>query len=110
MKDSLSLGRHLLWLFSYFVLISSSTITLLNQYQKTCDNQYVLDKCNLIKHISVYMLEEYYYPWNWKKNSISDIDYLWEYIEVKEYLEKRWYNRYELSNFSKEKENPLQRY
>lgn len=29
--------------------LKESTITLLNQYQKTCDNQYVLDKCKSIR-------------------------------------------------------------
>ncbi len=65
------------------------------------DIEYLLDRYYFIKHISVYMLEDYYYPWNWKENSISEDDYLWEYIEVKKYLEKKWFNRYEVSNFAK---------
>jgi len=65
------------------------------------DIEYILDKYDFITHISVYMLEDYYYPWNWEENSITEDDYLWEYIEVKKYLEKKWFNRYEVSNFSK---------
>jgi oxygen-independent coproporphyrinogen-3 oxidase len=62
---------------------------------------YLLNNYDFIKHISVYMLEDHYYPWNWKKISINEDDYLWEYIEVKKILWEKWFNRYEISNFSK---------
>jgi oxygen-independent coproporphyrinogen III oxidase len=77
--------------------------------------EYILDNYDFIKHISVYMLEEYYdvpedkdskfenitYPDNWNKIWIKDEDYLWEYIEVKEFLSSRWFSSYEISNFAK---------
>lgn len=64
------------------------------------DLEYILDNYDFIKHISVYMLEEYYYPWNWEDISIKEEDYLWEYEEVVNFLEERWFNRYEVSNFA----------
>jgi oxygen-independent coproporphyrinogen III oxidase len=64
------------------------------------DMEYILNNYNFIKHISVYMLEEYYYPWKWKNISISFDEYLVEYINIKEYLKIRWFNRYEISNFA----------
>lgn len=79
------------------------------------DIEYILNKYNFLKHISVYMLEEYYspdkiietkfdkitYPQDWSKMWISEDEYLWEYIKVNNFLEKRWFNRYEISNFAK---------
>jgi len=41
------------------------------------------------------------YPWSWEENSIEKEDYLWEYIEVKDFLQSKWFNRYEISNFAK---------
>jgi len=64
------------------------------------DIEYILDNYLFVKHISVYMLEDHYYPWNWKEVSISEDDFLWEYIEIKNFLEKKWFNRYEISNFA----------
>lgn len=79
------------------------------------DLEFILEKYDFIKHISVYMLEEYYevpdeieskfenivYPNSWKKNSISEEDFLIEYLEIKNFLEKKWFKRYEISNFAK---------
>jgi len=65
------------------------------------DIDYILNRYDFIKHISIYMLEEHYYPWNWTNISINDEDYLWEYIEVKELLNIKWFNMYEISNFAK---------
>lgn len=65
------------------------------------DIEFILNNYDFVKHISVYVLEEYYYPWKWKNISIKDIEYLWEYIEVKNFLEEKWFNRYEISNFAK---------
>lgn len=76
---------------------------------------YVLNNYKFIKHISVYMLEDFYdvniydnakfekiiYPNNWKDIWIKEESYLKEYLEIKNYLESLWFNRYELSNFSK---------
>lgn len=84
--------------------------------------KYFVEKYDFIKHISVYMLEDYYdapsltpplvsgdtggfekitYPNNWKNLWINEENYLKEYLEIKNYLENRWFFRYELSNFAK---------
>jgi len=77
--------------------------------------KYILEKYNFVKHISVYMLEEYYsadkiietkfdnitYPKNWNKLWISQEEYLKEYIWIKNYLIEKWFNNYEISNFGK---------
>lgn len=85
------------------------------------DIEYILDNYSFIKHVSVYMLEEYYEQWwidneEWKTDSkfqnvvypndwislwIEEDYYLWEYVEIKEFLKNRWFNSYEISNFSK---------
>jgi len=79
------------------------------------DIEFILNKYSFIKHISVYLLEEYYdvpieveskfenitYPNNWNKVWLKDEDYLWEYIEIKKFLEKKWFYSYEISNFAK---------
>lgn len=78
------------------------------------DIKYVLENYDNIKHISVYMLEDYYvenkddsnfekikYPTTWKNLWIKEEDYLKEYLEIKKYLETMWFFRYELSNFAK---------
>jgi len=70
------------------------------------DIEYILDNYNYIKHISVYMLEDYYYPDNWKKVWINEDNYLWEYVDVKDLLESRWFDKYEISNFAPPS-NPL---
>lgn len=79
------------------------------------DIEFILEKYDFVKHISVYMLEEYYevpeeidskfdnivYPNSWKANSIKEENFLWEYLEIKNFLEKKWFFRYEISNFAK---------
>ncbi len=76
---------------------------------------YLTNKYSFIKHISVYMLEEYYdvpdekesnfdnitYPSNWSINWLKDDDYLNEYNSIKSNLYSKWYNQYEISNYSK---------
>lgn len=78
------------------------------------DIEFILNNYNFIKHISVYMLEEYYdipedinskfenitYPNDWSKLWIKEEEYLWEYIEVKEFLNFNWFYQYEISNFA----------
>ncbi len=78
------------------------------------DIEYILDAYSFIKHISVYLLEEYYnedkiietkydkvtYPDDWNKLGIKDEDYLAEYREIKKFLKSRWFHSYEISNFS----------
>jgi len=74
---------------------------------------YILEKYSFVKHISVYMLEEYYsadkiietkydniiYPKSWNKLWIKDEQYLEEYMWIKKYLIKSGFNNYEISNF-----------
>lgn len=70
---------------------------------------------SFIKHISVYMLEEYYdvpeekessfdniiYPSNWSTAWLKDDDYLKEYNDIKSNLESKKFIQYEISNYSK---------
>jgi oxygen-independent coproporphyrinogen-3 oxidase len=85
------------------------------------DIKFLLKKYPFIKHISVYMLEDYYseleirndkleinnwfeniyYPWGWRWIWINEEDYLKEYLSIRKYLEKNWFNFYELSNSAK---------
>ena len=79
------------------------------------DIEFILSNYYFIKHISVYMLEEYYdvpdsknskfeniiYPNNWNKIWIKDEDYLSEYIEISNLLKNNWFYKYEISNFAK---------
>jgi oxygen-independent coproporphyrinogen-3 oxidase len=58
------------------------------------DIETILDKYDFINHISVYMLE-------WYKSSLKEKEFLEEYLEVKDFLEKEGFKRYELSNFAK---------
>lgn len=76
---------------------------------------FLLDNYDFIKHISVYMLEEYYdvpinldskfenivYPNNWSMLWLKEDNYLAEYIEIKTYLNSRGFLRYEISNYAK---------
>ncbi len=66
------------------------------------DLKFIIEKYDFINHISLYMLEEYYdYPEKWQDLSISEEDFLEEYLLCKNYLEEKWFKRYELSNFAK---------
>lgn len=78
------------------------------------DIEFILKNYDYVKHISVYMLEDYYdvedeaklyekitYPTNWSKTWIDFDDYIKEYISILELLKKYWINKYEISNFSK---------
>jgi len=66
------------------------------------DIKFILKNYNFINHISLYMLEEYYdYPKKWQNLSIAEEDFLEEYLICKNYLEKKWFKRYELSNFAR---------
>lgn len=78
------------------------------------DIAYILENYDFIKHISVYMLEDYYvenkndtnfekitYPKTRKNLWIEENDYLKEYLEIKNYLETKWFFKYEISNFAK---------
>lgn len=76
---------------------------------------FLLNEYDFIKHISVYMLEEYYdvpevkeskfdnivYPNDWSNLWLKEEDFSREYIEIKDFLQKKWFNRYEISNYSK---------
>lgn len=79
------------------------------------DIEYLLDNYTFIKHISVYMLEEYYspdkiketkydsitYPDDWSSLWIKKENYLEEYNSINNFLEKKGFKRYEVSNFAK---------
>lgn len=78
------------------------------------DIKYLLKKFHFINHISVYMLEDYYeankdennyekitYPWDWNNLWIKEEEYLWEYLNIRKFLEKKWFEFYEISNSSK---------
>lgn len=79
------------------------------------DIKFILEKYDFIKHISVYLLEEYYdipeekswkfdniiYPKSWNNLWLKEKDYLKEYTEVKNFLKQKWFNRYEISNYAK---------
>ncbi len=76
--------------------------------------KFIVSSYTFITHISVYMLEDYY-VWDRDWNHFDQIIYpkdrenLWlkeeeyqdEYLEIKRYLDSIWFERYELSNFSK---------
>ncbi|EKE28361.1 MAG: hypothetical protein ACD_3C00071G0011 [uncultured bacterium (gcode 4)] len=65
------------------------------------DIEMLLSRYKVIKHVSVYMLEDGKYPENWKENSLKE-DELWrEYEEVADFLESIGFGRYEISNFAK---------
>jgi coproporphyrinogen III oxidase-like Fe-S oxidoreductase len=54
-----------------------------------------------ITHVSVYMLEDYYYPDHWASNSFSHDLYQQEYDQVQAFLLTKGYQRYEISNFAR---------
>ncbi len=62
--------------------------------------EYILQIYPFIKHISVYMLEEYTYPKNWQEYAFPKEAFQDEYTNIKNTLEKYWFQRYELSNFA----------
>jgi len=97
--DSLELIKRIL--FNNISLDFIIGLPYVKKWEIKNDIEFILDNYNFIKHISVYMLEEYYYPWKWKKISINEEDYLWEYIQIKNLLKSRWFNKYEVSNFAK---------
>lgn len=56
---------------------------------------------DFITHTSVYILEKGKYPENWQKHSISDEEMYDEFQEICHYFQQKWWNHYEVSNFSK---------
>lgn len=79
------------------------------------DIKFIINNYDYIKHISVYMLEDYYiwndkdstfekisYPWNWNKLWIQEWEFINEYLNIKDFLELKWFKKYEISNFAKE--------
>jgi coproporphyrinogen III oxidase-like Fe-S oxidoreductase len=64
--------------------------------------QHIRDNHHIIKHFSVYMLEDYYeipeepdskfqhvkYPVNWSKNGLCEEEYLSEYLSCRKFLKK----------------------
>jgi oxygen-independent coproporphyrinogen-3 oxidase len=81
------------------------------------DIEYILTHFPFIKHVSVYMLEDYYnttdddsskfqsvtYPNDWNHLWISEDDYEEEYFSIATFLENAWFHRYEISNFARDK-------
>lgn len=65
------------------------------------DIDFILKSYKKIKHISCYMLEDYYYPQAWKNISLKEEEFLWEYSAIKKILAENKMYPYELSNFSK---------
>lgn len=65
------------------------------------DIELLLVRFSCIKHVSVYMLEEYSYPKSWKQNSLDESEFETEYTQVQTLLKKYKIHRYELSNFAK---------
>jgi oxygen-independent coproporphyrinogen-3 oxidase len=77
--------------------------------------KFILNNYNFIKHISIYMLEDYYsadkiietkydnitYPKIWGKLWLNEEDFLEEYSNIKSFLLKKWFVNYEISNFAK---------
>lgn len=101
------------WIYEKLKLLKNSSIKNISldfiiwlpyvkKWETLKDISYILDNYSFVKHISLYMLEDYYdYPKLWQELSIKEEDFLGEYIECKNYLEKKWFYRYELSNFAK---------
>lgn len=81
------------------------------------DINFILNNFSFVKHLSIYMLEDYYFTWkeslqnskfesifypsDWKQLWIDEEDYIDEYLQIKYFLEEVWFKRYEISNFSK---------
>jgi oxygen-independent coproporphyrinogen-3 oxidase len=91
--------------FSHFkILVSLDFIVWLpyvKKWEVKKDIEVLLNKFDFINHISVYMLEDEKYPSYWKWLWTSEDNYLEEYLEIKRFLETKWFKRYELSNFAK---------
>lgn len=64
------------------------------------DLEKILKENKNIKHVSLYMLEEWNYPKNWAEISIKKEDYLEEYKLVVDFLKNEWFSHYEVSNFA----------
>ncbi|EKD66362.1 MAG: Oxygen-independent coproporphyrinogen III oxidase [uncultured bacterium (gcode 4)] len=65
------------------------------------DLEKIINENNNIKHVSLYMLENWIYPKNWAEISFKKEDYLMEYEKVVDFLKEKWFEHYEISNFAK---------
>lgn len=65
------------------------------------DLQLLHTKYPFITHTSIYMLEEWLYPKDWKEHSITEKDMEHEYSEICRYLKDIGWNHYEISNWAK---------
>lgn len=54
-----------------------------------------------ITHTSVYMLEKWIYPKDWKNLCIDEVTIENEYIDICRYFKEIWWKHYEISNWSK---------
>ena len=61
----------------------------------------LLSRFPVVKHCSVYLLENETYPAKWKASSVPAEGLADEYAAAKAVLEKRGFARYEISNFAK---------
>jgi len=69
-------------------------------WEKLEQIKYIIKKYKKIKHISLYMLEDYDYPKHWDKIKLAEEEFNSEYNNINNYLEKNNFNKYELSNFA----------
>lgn len=69
-------------------------------WEKLNQIKFILKNYKKIKHISVYMLENYNYPKSWDNIRLSEDDFNSEYNEINLYLKQNDFDRYELSNFA----------
>ena len=62
--------------------------------------KYLHKKYPFITHTSVYFLEKWLYPKNWQKLSITEEEITKEYHKICNFFAQKWWNHYEISNFS----------
>lgn len=71
------------------------------KWQTSLDISRILEKFPFIKHLSLYLLEDFSYPEYWKNISISKDEYLEEYDKIISILKENGFCQYEISNFAK---------
>ena len=104
------------WLINDFVFSIDFIIWLpyVKKWEILLNIKTLLEKYAFIKHISIYMLEEYYdipdevdskfekiiYPNKWHNLGLKEDEYLDEYSNINTFLRWKWFERYEISNYS----------
>lgn len=71
------------------------------KWQTARDISRILSDFPFIKHLSLYLLEDSFYPEYWKDISISKDEYLEEYTEIISFLKQNDFFQYEISNFAR---------